>query len=63
MVNTGEQAAHDNDLRGQFEKSEDSVTRWENTKYTGAHWVEAFVVNNRTKRWVGKSDRFFIVVE
>jgi hypothetical protein len=65
VVNTGEAAAEKKGrgLRGGFYKGDDRFSRWESTEYTGAHWVEAFVVNRRTRECVGRSGRFFVVVE
>lgn len=65
VVNTGGQAARRGDLRGGFKPSDGNIAghKWEQTKYRGIHWVEAFVVNTRNDKCVGKSDRFFIVIE
>ncbi len=63
VANTGGDAARNVKLRGGFYPSKPAATRWEQTKFRGVHWVEAFVVNNRTKKCVGESDRFFIVIE
>lgn len=48
---------------GGFEKSQEPKIRWELTGYRGVHWVEVFVINTRTNECMGKSDRFFVVVE
>jgi len=65
VANTGGQAARLGKLRGGFEPCNGNLPgqRWELTEYRGIHWVEAFVVNNRNNRCVGKSDRFFVVIE
>lgn len=63
VANTGGQAARAGQLRGGFEPSSSPGVRWESTKYRGVHWVEAFVVNRRTDRCVGKSEPFFVVIE
>lgn len=63
VVNTGEEAVEANGLRGGFYKGDSDTVRWESTSYTGVHWVEAFVVNQRTNTCMGKSDRFFVVIE
>lgn len=63
VVNTGEDAAEADGLRGDFYEGDGATIRWENTLYTGVHWVEAFVINQRTNICMGKSDRFFIVIE
>jgi hypothetical protein len=63
VVNSGEEAARQDCLRGRFEPSDDGRNgRWERTSYLGAHWVEAFVINGRTGAYAGRSDRFFVVV-
>lgn len=63
VVNSGQEAVNADAMRGGFEKSQEPRTRWEHTGYRGVHWVEAFVINKRTNECVGKSDRFFVVVE
>lgn len=63
VANTGGQAAREGQLRGNFVRSTRSGIRWESTKYRGVHWVEAFLVNQRTNRCVGKSPPFFVVIE
>jgi len=63
VVNTGEEAVEANGLRGDFYEGDSDTVRWESTLYTGVHWVEAFVVNQRTNTCMGKSERFFIVIE
>jgi hypothetical protein len=63
VVNTGEEAAQLEGLRGRFYKSEERTIRWERTRYTGVHWVESFVVNTRNSLCVGRSERFFVVIE
>ena len=62
VINSGQAARSFNALRGGFEDSEQHGIRWEDTSYTGIHWVKAFVINNRDQ-CVGKSDRFFVVIE
>lgn len=42
VVNNGPEAAAARGLRGGIEPG--TVTKWEDTKYRGTHWVEAFVV-------------------
>lgn len=63
IVNTGQEAAERDALRGGFYSSDLYGIRWESTKYHGAHWVEAFVILKRTGLLVGVSDRFFVVVD
>jgi hypothetical protein len=63
VVNTGEEAARANGLRGTFYGEGDGKVHWESTLYTGVHWVEAFLVNRRNNKCVGRSERFFVVIE
>ena len=63
VVNTDAEATKCNGLRGGFYPSHAHGVRWESTLYHGAHWVEAFVILRRTRTVIGKSDRFFVVVE
>lgn len=63
VVNTDTEATKCNGLRGGFYPSHSHGVRWESTLYRGAHWVEAFVVLRRTRMVIGKSDRFFVVIE
>jgi hypothetical protein len=46
VVNTGEEAAAAEDLRGDFYESDETNTdvRWEKTAYKGTHWAEAFII-------------------
>ena len=63
VVNTGEEAVRARQLRGTFYHSYDRIYRDEPTKYTGVHWVEAFIVNMRNRTCVGRSERFFVVIQ
>ncbi|WP_139184013.1 SMODS domain-containing nucleotidyltransferase [Aureimonas jatrophae] len=65
VVNTDEEAARQvSNLRGGFYKSEAGHgQRWEATLYRGPHWVEALLIRRRDKVCVGRSERFFVVVE
>lgn len=58
VVNTGAEAAAENDLRGAIVLG--SRERWENTKYRGTHWVEAFVVKGAV--CVARTGRRFVRV-
>lgn len=62
VVNSGEEAARQNGLRGGFEDSGVDGSRWEQTSYLGAHWVEAFLINTRNGTCAGRSERFFVVI-
>lgn len=63
VVNTGVEAFRAKQRRGDFYDSEPHAVRWESTQYRGVHWVEAFVINPRTRKLVGKSERFFVLIE
>ena len=63
VVNTGVEAFQAKQRRGDFYDSNQHTVRWESTQYRGIHWVEAFVINSRTRKLVGKSERFFVLIE
>jgi hypothetical protein len=63
VVNTDRDAYYANALRGGFYRSQKAGCRWESTLYRGIHWVEAFLVRRRDGLCVGKSNRFFVVIE
>lgn len=64
VVNTDSDAAAEPDgLRGGFYRSKPRSVKWECTKYRGVHWVQAFVISKRSGASVGRSSRFFIVIE
>ena len=63
VVNTDQEAADADALRGDFYRSDKPGVRWESTSYHGAHWVEAFVVSKRTGTCWGRSGRFFVVIQ
>jgi hypothetical protein len=46
VVNTGREAFEARQLRGAFYEGDapGNTVRWETTKYSGTHWVEAFVI-------------------
>lgn len=60
VVNTGPEAAANQDLRGDFYSGDGGVTRWETTKYAGTHWVEGFVMRQGT--CVARSGRTYVKV-
>lgn len=62
VVNTGSAARAEKSLRGDFYDSSPHGYRWEDTRYRGAHWVQAFVENPRRGTVAGISDRFFVVI-
>ena len=63
VVNTDHDAYFARQLRGGFYGSDKPGKRWEWTKYRGIHWVEAFVIRKRDGKCVGRSGRFFVVIE
>lgn len=63
VVNTGPEAEQNECLRGDFYSSDPPAVRWEETLYRGAHWVEAFLIRKRDNVCLGKSERFFVVIE
>jgi hypothetical protein len=63
VVNTDHDAIEANQLRGGFYRSDSPSKKWERTAYRGIHWVQAFVIRKRDRRCVGRSDRFFVVIE
>lgn len=63
VVNTDRDAIQAKQLRGGFYRSDSPGKKWEHTKFRGIHWVQAFVIRKRDGRCVGKSDRFFVVIE
>jgi hypothetical protein len=56
VVNTGEEAANANGLRGAI--FEGTSTRFESTLYQGKHWVECFIVKN--EQLVARSGEFIV---
>jgi hypothetical protein len=60
VVNTGREAATAGQLRGEFYESDSGASnvRWESTKYTGTHWIEAFIIKNGI--CVAKSGRKYV---
>jgi hypothetical protein len=63
VVNTDMAARDDEGLRGGFYRPQARGGRWESTKYRGVHWVQAFVIRRRDRVCVGRSERFFVVIE
>jgi hypothetical protein len=63
VVNSDEDAWRANGLRGGFYESKPRGVRWETTEYRGVHWVQAFVVRKRDRLCVGRSERFFVIIE
>jgi hypothetical protein len=68
VVNTGGHARSVGGLRGDFFKaktlggaeSPDERVNWEDTSYTGSHWIEAFLVRNNVV--VGRSGPLYVSV-
>jgi hypothetical protein len=63
VVNSDRDAWNADGLRGGFYRSQPRGVRWETTKYRGVHWVQAFVIRKRDRACIGRSDRFFVVIE
>lgn len=63
VVNSDQDAWNSDGLRGGFYRSEPRGVRWEKTQFRGIHWVQAFVIRRRDKVRIGRSDRFFVVIE
>jgi Adenylyl/Guanylyl and SMODS C-terminal sensor domain/Cyclic GMP-AMP synthase DncV-like, nucleotidyltransferase domain len=60
VVNTGQEAAAERALRGEFTEQQRGTVRWETTAYAGTHWVEAFVVKDGV--CVARSGRRYVKV-
>lgn len=63
VVNSDRDAWNEDSLRGGFYCSDPRGVRWEHTRYRGIHWVQAFVIRRRDRACIGRSDRFFVVIE
>lgn len=63
VVNSDEDAWRADGLRGGFYESKPRGVRWETTQYRGVHWIQAFVIRKRDRLCVGRSERFFVIVE
>lgn len=69
VVNTGQQAAQENCLRGDYFKAKflnnqpsvSPLVNWEMTSYTGKHWIECFIVKDDV--CVGRSGKFFLHIK
>lgn len=62
VVNTGDEALHAGQLRGDFslEGTPNNPVNWESTSYKGTHWVEAFIIKNGI--CVARSSRKYVKV-
>lgn len=60
VVNTGNDALSNNCHRGEL--FYDNSVRWEDTLYTGVHWVECFIVDKKRNVCTGRSGRYFVNV-
>lgn len=65
VVNTGRHPAGENALRGNFFKGKNldgtetgNHDNWEQTKYTGSHWIQCFAVHGGV--CIAQSERFII---
>jgi hypothetical protein len=63
VVNSDREAWNEDALRGGFYRSDPRGVRWEHTLYRGIHWVHAFVIRKRDSACIGRSDRFFVIIE
>jgi hypothetical protein len=68
VVNTGQAAANEADLRGEITESEIAGTgglvkdcKEERTMYSGSHWVECFIVKNN--QCVARSGEFIVRIK
>lgn len=65
VVNTGEEARNENGLRGQIFPAKTAgvggLRHTEDTKYTGTHWVECFIVKNNV--CVARSNEIFVNIQ
>jgi hypothetical protein len=63
IVNTGNEAAHANQLRGGFDDGEEFCgrVRWEQSAFKGSHWIEAFVIKD--DQCVATSGRFSVPIK
>jgi hypothetical protein len=59
-LEAGREAVTAGQLRGEFYESDSGASnvRWESTKYTGTHWIEAFIIKNGI--CVAKSGRKYV---
>ena len=60
VVNTGQEAAQERGLRGEFYSGDTKMSRWESTRYAGTHWVEALIIKDG--ECVAKSGRKLVKI-
>ena len=63
VTNTGVVALTAQAGRGGFYPSSTGTRRWEELRYRGVHFVEAFIVLRSGDTLVGKSKPFHVVIE
>lgn len=63
VTNTDKDAQKNNQLRGDFYKSDEHGVRWERVSYHGVHMVEAFVIQKSDKTLIGQSQPFYVTVD
>lgn len=63
VTNTDVVAQRNNQLRGDFYKSDEHGVRWERASYHGVHIVEAFVIQKADKTLIGQSDPFYVTID
>lgn len=63
VVNTGQEARQQNQLRGDFYPSESAASRgrWEQTAYAGTHWVKGYVIKDGA--CVAQSEKKYVKVK
>lgn len=61
VVNTGEEAADAEGLRGEISDGS-TADHWEDTQYVGVHWIQFFIIDGQSGVCVAESERFFVVV-
>jgi hypothetical protein len=59
VVNTGDEATQKGDLRGDF-YTDGGATRWEVTRYSGTHWIEAFIIKSGV--CIARSGKIYIKI-
>jgi hypothetical protein len=63
VTNTDVAAANAGCLRGDFYRSDNGQSRFEELKYRGVHLVEAFVIRKRDDTQVAQSKPFHVLIE
>jgi len=61
VVNTGDEAAANDDLRGAIERSDRGLLHSEKTKYSGRHWIRCYVIKDNV--CIAQSERFIVLIQ